>query len=185
MAVVKHMERPGVRNLKEALKGLGDVDAKVGWFESSKYEDGTPVAAVAYVQEFGSTKRGIPPRPFFRTTAIEKRGEWAKTAEAISRAVVQGKVKPAAIGEALALAAEGHVRTTITKLTAPALSPITIELRRIRRNGGKVSGKTVGEAAKASKSGFFEAPTGSEAKPLVDTGYLLATLSSQFGGNEK
>lgn len=174
-----------IEAMREAIKGLDGVDAKVGWFESSKYEDGTPVAGVAYVQEFGSAKRSIPPRPFFRTTATEKRGDWAKTAEAVSRAVIQGKIAPDSVSEALALAAEGHVRSTITKITEPALSPITIELRRIRRAGGTVTGKTVGEAAKASKSAFFESAGGSEAKPLVDTGYMLATLTSDYVGKEK
>lgn len=170
--------------LKEAVKGLNGAESKVGWFESSKYEGGEPVAGVAYVQEFGSTKRSIPPRPFFRPTADEKRGEWAKTAEQISRAVVQGHIPAAKVSEAVALAAEGHVRATITKLTSPALSPITVELRRRRRSGETVTGKTVGDAAKASKSAFFSAGSGSEVKPLVDTGYMLATLTSQYGGKE-
>lgn len=174
-----------IEALREAVKGLDGVESKVGWFESAKYEDGTPVAGVAYVQEFGSTKRSIPPRPFFRSTADEKRGDWAKTAENISRAVVRGKIPAEKVGEAVALAAEGHVRATITKITQPALSPITIELRRRRRAGETVTGKTVGDAAKASKSAFFQGASGSEAKPLVDTGYMLATLTSEYGGKDK
>lgn len=173
-----------IEALRVAVKELGDVESKVGWFESAKYGDGAPVAGIAYIQEFGNDKRSIPPRPFFRSTAAEKKGEWAKTAEKISRAVVQGKVPAEKVGEAVALAAEGHVRATITKLTEPALSPVTIELRRRRRAGETITGRTVGEAAKASKSAFFQGSSGSEAKPLEDTGYMLATLTSEYGGKK-
>lgn len=173
-----------IEALRQAIKGLDGAESKVGWFESSKYETGEPVAGVAYVQEFGSPKRGIPPRPFFRPTIEEKKGEWAKTAEKISRAVVQGKIQPSQMSEAVASAAEGHVRATITKLTNPALSPVTVELRRRRRAGETITGKTVGDAAKAAKSAFFVGGSGSEAKPLVDSGYMLATLTSEYEGKK-
>ena len=39
-------------------------DVQVGFFATAKYDNGTPVAAVAAYNEFG-TKR-IPERPFFR-----------------------------------------------------------------------------------------------------------------------
>ena len=96
-----------------------------------------------------------------RATAREKRREWAKTAETISRAAAQGKIAPERVMEAVAMAAEGNVRETITKVTAPALKQATIDARKRRlANGGK--------GAQASI-----------AKPLVDTGILLNTLTSE------
>ncbi len=48
------------------------VQYSVGFFEKSKYADGTPVATVALANEFGTRneegKVVIPERPFFRQT---------------------------------------------------------------------------------------------------------------------
>ncbi len=150
-----------IEALRQTVKALDGSQSKVGWFPSAVYESGAPVAGVAHVQEFGSPARGIPPRLGMRNTATEKRQEWAKTAETISRAAAQGKIEPDRVMEAVAMAAEGHVRETITKVTAPALKQATIDARKRRlANGGK--------GAQASI-----------AKPLVDTGILLNTLTSE------
>lgn len=150
-----------IEALRQTVKALDGAQSKVGWFPSAVYENGAPVAGVAHVQEFGSPSRGIPPRLGMRNTASEKRQEWAKTAETISRAAAQGKIAPGQVMEAVAMAAEGHVRETITKVTSPALKQATIDARKRRlANGGK--------GAQASI-----------AKPLVDTGILLNTLTSE------
>lgn len=147
--------------LKQAVKTLDGAQGRVGWFPSAVYESGAPVAGVAYVQEFGSPAKGIPPRLGMRNTATEKRQDWAKTAETISRAAAQGKLPAENVMPAVCLAAEGAVREAITKVTAPSLKQSTIDARKRRlANGGK--------GAKASI-----------AKPLVDTGILLNTLTSE------
>lgn len=150
--------------LRHAVKGLDGAQGRVGWFPSAKYEGGQPVAGIAAVQEFGSPARGIPPRSFFRTTAVEKRDEWAKTAADLARAAAQGKVKPDNVMELLTLAAGGHVRATITKISDPPLKDATVAARKRRLADG-------GKGAKASI-----------AKPLVDTGIMLATLSYEVSG---
>lgn len=147
--------------LHQAIKGLDGAQGRVGWFPSAKYEGGQPVAGVAYVQEFGSPSRGIPPRLGMRLTATEKRQQWAKTAEQVSRAAAQGKIEPGRVMEAVALAAEGHVRETITKVQSPPLKQATIDARKRRlANGGAGAQATI-------------------AKPLVDTAILLNTLTSE------
>ena len=156
------MERPGVRNLRAAIKGLDGATGAVGWFESAKYEDGTPVAVIAAVHEYGAPSKGIPPRPFMRPTQQEKQQEWAGVARQVSRAVVAGKMPAGGLMEALALKAEGDVRAYIGKIQSPALKEATVEARK-RRN------------AKGRKDGVGEASD----KPLVDTGYMLATLTSK------
>lgn len=150
-----------VSALRETIKALDGTQGRVGWFPSAKYEGGQPVAGIAYVQEFGSPSRGIPPRSFMRSTATERRGDWAKTAEQISRAAAQGKIAPNNVVPAVCMAAEGHVRETITKLTSPPLKQATIDARKRRlANGGKGAQSTIG-------------------KPLVDTGVMLNTLTSE------
>ena len=56
--------------IRKALSASGVETLRVGFFKTAKYPDGTPVAAVAAWNEFGTrTKAGgqaIPERPFFR-----------------------------------------------------------------------------------------------------------------------
>ena len=56
------------RDVKRAKDG---PDVEVGFFATAKYPDGTPVATVAAVNEFGTDDGHIPERPFFRN-AIRK-----------------------------------------------------------------------------------------------------------------
>lgn len=75
-----------------AIKGLGKVVKRlqrmqkvgktqkmlrVGFLEGATYPDGTPVALVAAVQEFGSPVNHIPARPFMRTAIEQNQGKWA------------------------------------------------------------------------------------------------------------
>ena len=39
---------------------------RVGFLEGATYPNGTPVAMIAAIQEFGAPKAGIPPRSYFR-----------------------------------------------------------------------------------------------------------------------
>jgi len=150
-----------IEALRQTVKGLDATQGRVGWFPSAVYEKGQPVAGVAYVQEFGSPSRGIPPRSFMRTTAEDKRPDWADTVGKLTRAAAQGKIAPANVMPALCLAAEGHIRETITKIVAPPLKAATIAARKRRLADG-------GAGAKSSI-----------AKPLVDTGIMLNTLTSE------
>ena len=149
---------PAGKNLEQALKQLEDKVGKVGWFEKSKYEDGTPVAYVATIQEYGYPEGNIPPRPFMRPTIAEKQGEWTKIIESGSRAVLNGKAQAKDVLEAVGLKAAGDIRKKISTITAPPLSPRTIEARRAKR----ADKKTIGLLT----------------KPLIDTGIMLGTLTN-------
>lgn len=156
----------GSDTLKTAIAGLDGSKSEVGWFPSARYPSGAPVAGIAYIHEHGSSVNKIPPRPFFRPTVAEKQQEWSATAAKIAKAVMAGALDPKAVPEAVALAAEGHVRRYISRLTTPPLNPKTVAARKARlANGGK--------GAQASI-----------AKPLVDTGLLLATLTSSVNGDK-
>jgi hypothetical protein len=57
----------GGKNLKSTLKALNKTKQRslsVGFYPNSKYDDGLPVAQVAFWNEYGTSK--IPERPFFR-----------------------------------------------------------------------------------------------------------------------
>jgi hypothetical protein len=144
---------------------LGQRSGKVGWFPAAQYPDGTPVAGVAAVHELGSATQGIPPRAFFRPTAAEQANEWGRISAGYARMVMRGDIAPKAMFEGLCLAAEGAVRETITKLNSPPLAQATVDARKRRlAPGTKVAKKP--------------AVMGIE-KPLVDSGLMLATLTSQ------
>ena len=61
----------------------------------------------------------------------------------------------------------------IAEVYAPPLSPITVLLRKWKKDGRTITGKTVGEAAAAIKAG--EDPGGDD-KPLNATGLLIASM---------
>lgn len=136
----------------EAFKGLS---AKVGYFESAKYPDGTPVAYVASIQEFGWGP--IPPRSFMRTTVAEQSQEWTRQFGRAAAAIAKGKIDPAAALEQLGALAAADVRKKITEISSPPLKEATVAAR-LRKRADK---KTVGKLT----------------KPLVDTGIMLASTT--------
>lgn len=50
---VRRSNPRGFNILTERVAGIGKKVAKTGWFESAKYEDGTPVAYIASIHEYG------------------------------------------------------------------------------------------------------------------------------------
>lgn len=177
MARVVRKAGPAAERLKFLLEGLEtNKVGKVGWFDSAKYEDGTPVAYIAAIQEFGHGP--IPPRPFMRTTITARKAEWRALAESGARAILAGNATIETVLEGIGLQASGDIALTISKIYNPPLSPITIELRRRKRAGQTVTGRTVGDAAKASQSAFFSGGSGSAYKPLVFSGLMISSITS-------
>lgn len=50
---VRRSNPSGFKILTDRVAGIGKKVAKTGWFESAKYEDGTPVAYIASIHEYG------------------------------------------------------------------------------------------------------------------------------------
>lgn len=153
------------------VKGLPHVE--VGFPETARYEDGTLVAMVAAIQEFGAPAAGIPPRPFFRTMIAKHRDAWGPGLGGILAA--NGMDVEAGL-KGLGQVIEGQLRQSIVDMNSPALSPTTLMLRRMRTDDPslQVTGKTVGEAAAKVKAGASYA--GVSTKPLVDIGRQGGTL---------
>lgn len=132
------------QKLIRATKGLG---VSVGFFASAKYEDGTPVAYVAAVHEYGL---GSPQRAFMRPTI-------AANGEAWTKAVVGMLKKDSNPFNALTLMgtlAMGDIQTAIATLTSPPLSEATLYARQHRKSP----------------------PPNKSKKPLVDTRYMLPSV---------
>ncbi len=172
------------------LSGLTNKVGKVGWFKSAQYPDGTSVAMVAAIQEYGSPAHSIPPRLGMRQTISENQEKWKRTAARISKKVVRGEAEVKDVLEAVILQAEGDMRRTISKVQEPPLKLSTLILRKQRKLGNKTTGKSVGEAVKQAENYNFVGPrpkgqknpkiniSGVSKKPLVDTRVLINTLTS-------
>lgn len=116
----------GGDRLTVALQNIDGLVGKTGYFETAKYPDGTSVAYVATIQEYGYAAGGIPARPTMRPTADQQRGEWAETMRMGAKAALNGDMTSRDALERLTLKAAGDVSASIAALTAPALSPETI-----------------------------------------------------------
>ena len=111
------------RLLREAGKG-GVSGVKVGFFSTAKYGDkrGTPVAAVAAWNEFGT--KNIPERPFFRNALAEsERGVSNILAKGIdTKKMVVDERLAGRVGEYV----QGKIRDSITALKEPPNAPETV-----------------------------------------------------------
>ena len=163
--------------------GFADREAKVGWFPSAQYKDGTPVAYVAAIQEQGAPTVGIPPRPFIRPTIADRKGDWVGVMTQGMRAVVKGKATADDVLEGVGLQASADIGKTLASSQFQALSPITLMLRKMRDDDANlvVTGKVVGEAARRVAAGEEGS---SRTQPLHDTGYMISTLTHIVGDAE-
>jgi hypothetical protein len=170
----------GGRNLAAALKRLKDLPekgyVKVGFLENARYPDGTPVAMVAAIQNFGAPSRGIPPRPFFSDAIAQHSPQWGERFAAVLKSADYDV--ETALGR-MGLGIAGQVQESIDETFMPSLSKVTLMLRKMRREDPDlvVTAKVVGQAADRVKNG--ESVEGVSTKPLVDTGHLLASVGSE------
>lgn len=141
---------------------------KVGFLEGATYPDGTPVAYVAAIQEFGSGP--IPPRSYFRTMIAAKQKGWP---DAMAHLLRESDMD---VARALAMMGEGikgQLQQSIIDVLAPPLSAISLMLRKMKADDPslEISGSTVGEAARRVAAG--ESYAGVSTKPLVESGTML------------
>lgn len=149
----------------EALEKLADQIKKskleVGFFESATYPDGTPVAYVAAIQEFGNPSGNNPSRPFFRN-AISKNDGWKQLATKAMNAVVEGRMELNQALNQMGLKMSADVKDSITDGSYEALKQSTLDARQSRK-------RTQGVAS----------------KPLIDTGQMLQSVTYAVNGEMK
>lgn len=165
-----------IAELMKRMEELSKKEIKVGWLESAKYDESTQVAQVAATNEFGSPANHIPPRPFFRP-AIEEHGKnWIKTATLGAKKVIKGDMSAEQVLDAVGQLARADVQQKIASIRSPALSPITLILRKWRREGRAIGEGSIAAAVAALKAGetYDDVPD----QPLNDTGHMIATLTS-------
>lgn len=158
--------------LNRAVKG-GKSLVKVGFIDGSTHPGGQPTALIAFWAEYGTET--APPRPYFRNMIAKHKGEWgAQLAKILAANGGDAPAALASMGEVI----NDELRASILETNEPALSPITLMLRKMRDNDSslRVTGATVGEAARRVDEGETGA-TGTRAKVLVDTGFMYRRTS--------
>lgn len=180
MASVSGGNKMGAHLAKIAAKVGKLPQVRIGFLAGATYPDGTPVAMIAAIQEFGAPRARIPPRPFFRSMIVKHKGEWGKELGLVLKSVdYDAKIALDQMGQHIA----GELRQSIVDTMAPGLSPITLMLRMMRKKNPAlvVTGRTVGEAARRVAAG--EKATGVSTKPLVDSGHLLNSIDHEVEGD--
>lgn len=161
--------------LNEIAASLGKASTlRVGFLENATYPDGTSVAMVAAIQEFGAPKAGIPPRPFMRPTVAKHSDDWGdQLAGALKHTDFDAEQALGLMGEVIG----SEIQESITDVDSPPLSPVTLMLRKMRSEDQTlvVTGKTVGEAAARVAAG--ESISGVNTKPLQDSGNLKSSVA--------
>ena len=146
-------EFQGLVDIDNLIDNIASKKLEVGFFEHSAYEDGTPVAGVASVQEFGSVANRIPPRPFFNPALESNEKKYAKLMAKNFEQVIEGNLTTEqALGQ-IGEFAKGDIQEGIRAVDSPPLSERTIAARAKKNSEGKAS-----------------------TKPLVDTGLMIQSV---------
>lgn len=107
--------------LKEIAESMGGGAVSVGFMANATYPDGTPVAAVAFWNEYGGMNR--PPRPFFRGMISRESPTWGgKMAKLAKVTNYDGPRVLGLMGEDI----KGALVQSINDFTTPGLASSTI-----------------------------------------------------------
>lgn len=157
--MAKVTKKPGKLELFErAAKEFDQLAAYAGWFSSAKYPNGTPVAYIATVHEFGDPASGIPSRSFQRPTVTANQQAWSKLLAAGARKALKGETTARKVLDALGLQVAGDIRTAIARGNFQELKESTKRARARRRRVDVESVNT---------------------DPLRDTNVMVNTLTNQ------
>lgn len=110
-------------NLRKIAKTPKSSSVAAGFFEDSKYPDGTSVVSVAVKNEYGEAN--IPARPFMQQTFENNQAKWLKF---ITQALAKqsGNYDTNTIANQLGLLMQGDIRDTIVNGDFVPNAPYTI-----------------------------------------------------------
>lgn len=115
------------RRLNEIARNLSKGGTvRVGFLEGATYPDGTPVALVAAIQEFGAPSKGIPPRPFFRNMIAEHQDEWP---DAIAQNLAANNYDTERTLGQVGAAVAVQLRQSVIDTNEPPNAPATIKAK--------------------------------------------------------
>lgn len=114
-----------VGSLASALKKYSEMNAsvRVGVLENATYPDGTPVAMVAFWNEYGT--KTSPVRAFFRTTVSDQKKNWVLSVQNLMKMHDDPKKVMGLIGEHM----RGQIVQSINTWTDPKNSDYTVRMK--------------------------------------------------------
>lgn len=137
--------------LQQLPNEFENKELQVGIPTNAQYEDGTQIAYIGAIQEFGAPEVGIPPRRFFGPTIAAQKSNWVRAVrQSVKMAVANNLTAEDALDGVGALMS-ADIKDTIASIYDPKLKDGTLANRRTRGN--------------------------SSAKPLVDTGALFDSIT--------
>jgi hypothetical protein len=171
------MEIQGGDKLEKALASIAGKmhgSVKVGFLEGATYPDGTPVAAVAFWNEYGHGGRfPAPPRPFFRNTIAAKASEWG---DRLAKAAKYYNYDGAKVFGLMGQTMVEDIQEGIQGFDGPELSKTTLMLRSMYGNNPQeIRARDVLAAQELVAEGHAGAG-GSQAKPLIWTGHMQSSV---------
>jgi hypothetical protein len=166
--------------LNDLAKNLtAKAEVRVGFIDGATYPDdgsGKPVlvAMVAAIQNDGAPGAGIPKRPFFTDMVRQNSPNWGPELALVLKANGMDAAKSLAL---MGARIQGQLQDSIRAVQDPPLSPLTMAVRKFRRDnpGVRVTGSLIGELAAGLR--YHPDFTGVSAKPLVDTGFMLRSVT--------
>jgi hypothetical protein len=148
---------------------------RVGFLEDATYPDGTPVAKVAAINNFGAPGAGVPARPFFTQMIAEKSPEWGKI---LAGLLVSSDYDPEKALGLMGLGIANQLRESIEAMDAPPNAQSTNLLKQRFPMGG-YGFDDVLQAFADVAAGMTAAP----GKPLVWTGLMLNSVDFEVVGD--
>ena len=141
-------------DFERIINRLESKQVSIGYFETSHYEDGKPIAYIAAIHEMGAKSKGIPARPTLNPALTSNMKKYREHVSSSFKLIVDGSGSVDVMLEQIGQVAAGDVQTAIKELVSPKLSEATLKTRK-RRN----------------KKGLFTT------KPLVDTGQMIQAVT--------
>ena len=127
--LVKDIDMTVFDELKKRLVGDGKV-VHVGIPQGPKETDGTPVAMIAAVHEYGSPSQGIPERPFLRVAIYKNRNKYVRLNRINLVKMMRGQMQ---MEQALGLLGEMAKGDVVTEIKSGDFAPL--KAATIKRKG--------------------------------------------------
>lgn len=109
---------------RDLLKWQNGNTLETGFFKTAMYPNGTPVASVAFFNEYGTIR--TPARPFMRNAIEKNSNKWLNQLKNDCVKNVESRTALARLGELV----KSDIMKSITALNAPANAESTIKRKK-------------------------------------------------------
>ena len=179
-----------LHSVAEAVRNAGTLH--VGFLADATYPDGTPVAQVAAIQEFGGTVT-IPEHETTIYRVIGKKFQLLKNGRFVKKSRSNFATTHIVSEYTVTIPARPFFRYTISRHNRDWADTLAAELRNTKMNAKlslEITGKVIKGDIQSEIVSFDDPPNATSTvrskgfdKPLIDTGDLLKSVDYQFKGS--